>query len=75
MKNVAPTLINVTGDSIQEGHVATISLNVVDPGTLDIFTANVNWKDGTVNTITLLGDGMRAAPWARRSLDGGNARN
>ena len=53
--NVAPTLINVTGDSIDEGHVATTGLIVVDPGTLDVFTVNVDWRDGSTATIGGLG--------------------
>ena len=53
--NVAPAYLNVTGDSIDEGHVGTISLNVDDPGTLDVFTFNVDWRDGSTATIGGLG--------------------
>ena len=53
--NVAPAYLDVTGDSIDEGHVGTISLNVVDPGTLDVFTFNVDWRDGSTATIGGLG--------------------
>jgi hypothetical protein len=52
--NVAPTLINVVGASINEGNVATISLNFVDPGSIDVFTANVDWRDGSTATILTL---------------------
>jgi hypothetical protein len=55
VNNVAPAYLNVTGDSIDEGHVGTISLNVDDPGTLDVFTFNVDWRDGSTATIPGLG--------------------
>src|SRR6185312_5632009 len=53
--NVAPAYLNVTGDSIDEGHVATISLNVDDPGTLGVVTVNVEGRDGSTATIGGLG--------------------
>jgi hypothetical protein len=53
--NVAPVFQDVVGDSIDEGDVATVSMNFSDPGQLDVFTANVNWKDGSTATISGLG--------------------
>jgi len=53
--NVAPGIINLTQASIQEGHTATISFNVSDPGTLEVFTANVDWRDGSTAIIAALG--------------------
>jgi hypothetical protein len=53
--NVAPTILSLTGDSIDEGHVATIGMNVGDPGTLEVFTVNVDWRDGSTATIGGLG--------------------
>ena len=53
--NVAPVFQDVVGDSIDEGDVATVSMNFSDPGQLDVFTANVDWRDGSTATITGLG--------------------
>ncbi|HEX5470569.1 MAG TPA: hypothetical protein VFW73_01725 [Lacipirellulaceae bacterium] len=53
--NVAPSILNLTGDTINEGGVATVTLNVDDPSRLDIFTVNVDWKDGSTATIGGLG--------------------
>jgi hypothetical protein len=53
--NVAPTIVDLTGDSITEGHTATVTFDVSDPGTLEVFTANVDWRDGSTATITGLG--------------------
>ncbi len=53
--NFAPTILNLTGDSIDEAQVATISFNVGDPGTLDVFTVNVRWLDGSMATVGGLG--------------------
>src|SRR5262249_3281222 len=49
------TILNLTGDSINEGQVATVTMNVGDPGTLDVFTVNVDWRDGSTATIPSLG--------------------
>ena len=43
--NVAP-VITVTGDSIDENGVATVSGTITDPGTLDTFTVTIDWGDG-----------------------------
>src|SRR4029078_9971568 len=53
--NVAPTIVDLTVDTITEGHTATVTFNVSDPGTLEVFTANIDWRDGTTATITGLG--------------------
>ncbi|MGD9635353.1 MAG: beta strand repeat-containing protein [Pirellulales bacterium] len=58
VKNVAPTLVNVvaTDDSIDEGQTAEIKATINDPGELDTFSVDVNWKDGLpADTITGLG--------------------
>jgi len=48
VNNVAPTLIGVTASSpIDEGAVTTLSGMIADPGSLDRFTLQVNWGDGS----------------------------
>ncbi|HMO10397.1 MAG TPA: PKD domain-containing protein, partial [Actinotalea sp.] len=54
--NVAPQLTNVVGDTINEGQTADIFVTIVDPGALDVFEIDVDWKDGDpIDTITGLG--------------------
>jgi PKD repeat protein len=53
--NVPPALVNITGDRIDEGEVATIVARVVDPSPRDVFEIDVDWRDGTTGTITGLG--------------------
>jgi hypothetical protein len=55
VENVAPDLVDDSGDAINEGQVAGIAFAIDDPGTLDVFTADVDWRDGSVATITGLG--------------------
>ncbi len=53
--NVAPTLTNITGDTINENDVATIGAKIVDPSATDVFEVQVNWLDGSTATIGGLG--------------------
>ncbi len=55
VNNAAPTLTNITGDTINENQVATISAKIVDPSTNDVFTVHVDWLDGSTATIGSLG--------------------
>jgi hypothetical protein len=56
VNNVAPQLINIVGDEIDEDSVATVTAIISDPGTQDIFSVTVNWQDGTpTDTIANLG--------------------
>ena len=57
IKNVDPTLIDIQVDdnTIDEGDSATITMTINDPGALDVFEVDVNWKDGPADTITGLG--------------------
>ena len=46
--NVAPTLTNLAVTSpINENGAATLTGNILDPGTLDSFTVSVDWGDGS----------------------------
>ncbi len=54
--NVAPVIQNLTPTTtINEASVATISMHIEDPGSLDIFTTNVCWGDSPAVTIGGLG--------------------
>jgi PKD domain len=53
--NAAPELAAISGDSIEEDQVATIGMTIVDPGASDVFSVEVNWMDGTSDTISGLG--------------------
>jgi PKD repeat protein len=55
VNNVAPQLINVTGSTIDENGVATVTGTIQDPGTLDTFEVDVNWQDNVSDKITGLG--------------------
>jgi len=58
VQNVAPTLedIVVADDSIDEGQHAEIQATISDPGAVDTFSVDVDWKDGLpADTITGLG--------------------
>ncbi|APZ96400.1 PKD domain-containing protein [Fuerstiella marisgermanici] len=52
--NVAPSLVNLTvTPAINEDDFATLSGEIVDPGTLDEFTLVVNWGEGADETISV----------------------
>jgi PKD repeat protein len=56
VKNVPPQLVNVTGSTVNENGVATVTAKVQDPGVNDTFTVDVNWQDGSaVDHVTGLG--------------------
>ena len=44
--NVAPTIMSLTGDIIDENGVATVSGTFSDPGTLDSFDVTIHWEEG-----------------------------
>ena len=46
--NVAPTLSNLSGDTINEGDTATVTGNIADPRTDDTFDLVIDWGDGSV---------------------------
>jgi PKD repeat protein/disulfide oxidoreductase YuzD len=49
VKNVAPTITNLTGPiTLNEGQSATFSATATDPGTLDTLTYSWNFGNGTV---------------------------
>ena len=56
--NVPPELLNIVilDDTINEGDTATITMTINDPGAMDVFEVDVDWKDGgPVDTIVALG--------------------
>jgi hypothetical protein len=56
VNNVDPT-VTATGDTIDENGIATLTVNVTDPGTSDTFTIAINWGEGTpVTTTPIQGD-------------------
>jgi PKD repeat protein len=55
VNNVRPSLTNIAGDNIDEGEVATVVARVVDPSPRDVFQVDVDWRDGTTDTISGLG--------------------
>jgi PKD repeat protein len=55
VNNVPPALTDIAGDNIDEGEVATIVARVVDPSPRDVFDFDVDWLDGTSDTIPGLG--------------------
>ena len=55
VSNVAPALVSVLGSSISENGTATVTATISDPGTQDVFSVQVNWGEGSPDTITGLG--------------------
>jgi len=50
VNNVAPQLANIVVTSpIDENDFATLSGDIIDPGTLDTFTLTVDWGDGNID--------------------------
>jgi hypothetical protein len=45
VRNVVPLLTNLSATTIDENGVTTLKGKIVDPGTLDTFTLDVNWGD------------------------------
>ncbi|MDB5390517.1 MAG: algE [Planctomycetaceae bacterium] len=56
VNNVAPVLTSLTATTIDENGTTTLTGGIVDPGTLDTFTLNINWGDplspDNVQTVT-----------------------
>ncbi len=46
IKNVTPTLANISVSDLNEGGLAVITGNIIDPGVLDTFTMSVGWGEG-----------------------------
>ena len=58
VNNVAPDLSNVVAapDEIDENDMVMLTGDIIDPGTLDTFTLDVDWGDGSANReVTGLG--------------------
>ena len=55
VSNVAPALVSVLGSSISENGTATVTATISDPGSQDVFSVQVNWGEGSPDTITGLG--------------------
>jgi PKD repeat protein len=53
--NIAPRLVSISGDITDEGDSAAIVARIVDPSPTDAFEINVDWRDGTSDTIAGLG--------------------
>jgi len=51
VNNVAP-IISVSGDTINENGVATVSGTITDPSLLDTFTIVIDWGEGSPQTYT-----------------------
>lgn len=59
VKNVAPQITAFVdpaplSDKALEGELLTLSLDFVDPGSLDVHTLTVDWGDGTVEALVLV---------------------
>ena len=55
VQNVAPQISDPADTTINENGTAVLVTTLTDPGTLDVFSVDVNWQDGTSDTITGLG--------------------
>jgi len=51
VNNVAP-VITVSGDTIDENGVATVAGTITDPGTVDTFTLEIDWGEGSPETFS-----------------------
>jgi hypothetical protein len=51
VNNVDP-VITVTGDTVDEDGVATVSGTITDPGSLDTFTVVIDWGEGSPQTYS-----------------------
>ncbi len=52
--NVAPQLVNLSApELIDEGEAFTVMAEIVDPGVQDAFKLEIDWGDGTTDTIPL----------------------
>jgi len=70
VNNVAPQLQNVTiTPSINENDFATLSGDIIDPGTLDTFKLVVDWGDGSAQQTYNLPAGSTAFSVTHQYLD------
>ncbi|NOY41843.1 MAG: hypothetical protein GXP26_08410 [Planctomycetes bacterium] len=54
VKNVAPSNLQViTAATIDENSFAQLQINFDDPGVLDLHSIEIDWGDGTIETISL----------------------
>src|SRR4029079_17832651 len=66
VNNDAPLLINVAGSTITENGTATVTTNIDDDGTQDVWSVTVNWEGGPTDTIS----GLTAAANASGTVGG-----
>lgn len=50
VQNVPPS-VSADGDMVDEGQAATVSASFTDPGVLDTHIAEIDWGDGTTETV------------------------
>src|SRR5262249_8898649 len=55
VNNGVPSLVNIIAANINEGDFAEFSAALLDAGTLDVISLNINWQDGNNDVITGLG--------------------
>jgi large repetitive protein len=53
VNNVLPTITDPANTSVNADSEVTLSTTVTDPGTLDAFTATVNWGDGQTSADSI----------------------
>jgi hypothetical protein len=53
VNNVVPTITDPANTSVNANSEVTLSTTVTDPGTLDAFTATVNWGDGQTSADSI----------------------
>jgi len=69
VSNVAPSNVQIKPiAAINENGVATLELTFDDPGTLDSHTVEVNWGDGTIETLNVTA-GTRTLTATHQYLD------
>ena len=69
VSNVAPSNVQIKPiAAINENGVATLELTFDDPGTLDSHTVEVNWGDGTIETLNVTA-GARTLTATHQYLD------
>lgn len=55
VNNVAPQISDPADIPVNENGEVTLTATITDPGTKDVFSVDVNWQDGSPDTITGLG--------------------
>ena len=53
VNNVVPTITDPADTSVNAGTEVTLSATITDPGTVDRFTATVNWGDGQASADSI----------------------